>query len=85
VKALLLKLVSEDERALQDPAPLVAIMDFGDSSVDFSLRVWVKTEDFWGLRWDLMERIKLSFDEAGITIPYPQRDVHLHQHTPANP
>ncbi|SFX34035.1 mechanosensitive ion channel family protein [Marinospirillum alkaliphilum] len=81
VKALLLKLVSEDERALQDPAPLVAIMDFGDSSVDLSLRVWVKTEDFWGLRWDLMERIKLAFDEAGITIPYPQRDVHHYQHS----
>jgi small conductance mechanosensitive channel len=80
VKALLLQLASEDERIIRDPAPLVAILDFGESSVDFTLRLWVKTEDFWALKWDMMERIKLAFDAAEITIPYPQRDVHHYQH-----
>lgn len=80
VKDLLLKLASEDQRIIHDPEPLVAILDFGESSVDFTLRVWVKTEDFWALKWHLMEQIKLAFDEAEITIPYPQRDVHHYQH-----
>lgn len=80
VKELLLKLAHDDPRTIRDPEPLVAILDFGESSVDFTLRIWVKTEDFWALKWDLMERIKLAFDEAKITIPYPQRDVHHYQH-----
>lgn len=80
VKDLLLKLTQGDERVIRDPAPLVGILNFGDNSVDFTLRVWVKTEDFWALKWHLMEQIKLAFDEAEITIPFPQRDVHHYQH-----
>ena len=80
VKALLLKLAEEDERVLSDPTPMAAILDFGDNSVDFTLRVWVNTENYWALKWDLMERIKLKFDDANISIPYPQRDVHLYNH-----
>jgi small conductance mechanosensitive channel len=67
-----------DERILQDPAPAVAMVELADSSVNFNVRPWVKTADYWAVRSDLMERIKLSFDENGISIPYPQRDVHMH-------
>ena len=67
-----------DERILQDPAPTVAMVELADSSVNFNVRPWVKTADYWAVRSDLMERIKLSFDENGISIPYPQRDVHIH-------
>lgn len=80
VKQLLLRLAEEDERALKDPAPRVIITDFGDNSVNFSLRVWATIDDFWYLQWDLMEKVKLAFDEEGITIPFPQRDVHLYNH-----
>lgn len=76
VKNLLLELANADERSLQDPAPLVAILNFGESSVDFTLRIWVNSSDFWALKWALMERIKITFDEQNITIPYPQRVVH---------
>lgn len=76
VKNLLLKLANEDKRCLQDPAPLVGILNFGDSSVDFTLRIWVNSSDFWALKWHLMEQIKITFDEQKITIPYPQRVIH---------
>jgi len=76
VKDLLLQLANADERSLKDPAPLAAILEFGESSVDFTLRIWVNSGDFWALKWDLMERIKISFDEQNITIPYPQRVLH---------
>lgn len=76
VKNILLKLANEDARSLQDPAPLVAILNFGESSVDFTLRVWVNSSDLWALKWHLMEQIKITFDEEKITIPYPQRVVH---------
>ncbi|WP_404420044.1 mechanosensitive ion channel family protein [Marinospirillum sp.] len=80
VKEILLGLADNDERSLKDPAPRVIITDFGDNSVNFSLRVWATIDDFWYLQWDLMEGVKLAFDEQGITIPFPQRDVHHYQH-----
>jgi small conductance mechanosensitive channel len=67
-----------DERILKDPAPSVTMAELADSSVNFNVRPWVKSEDYWAVRSDLMERIKLSFDENGISIPYPQQDVHMH-------
>ncbi|UCC55584.1 MAG: mechanosensitive ion channel [Gammaproteobacteria bacterium] len=67
-----------DERILKDPAPAVAMAELADSSVNFNVRPWVKSEDYWAVRSDLMERIKLSFDENGISIPYPQQDVYMH-------
>ncbi|MDD3618995.1 MAG: mechanosensitive ion channel [Desulfobulbaceae bacterium] len=79
-KALLLQLVQEDRRILADPAPTVALAEFGDSSVNLVLRPWVRTAEYWAVRFDLLEKIKRTFDEHQITIPYPQRDVHLHHH-----
>jgi len=72
-------LIAQDERILDDPAPLVVIGSLGDSSVNFTVRTWVKSADYWGVFFDMQEKVKLAFDEAGISIPYPQQDVHLHQ------
>lgn len=68
-----------DDRVLADPAPFVAVSALGDSSVNFVVRPWARSEDYWALYCDLTENIKKRFDAEGITIPYPQRDVHLHQ------
>jgi len=75
-KELLEKIVSSDERVMADPAPVIAVSELADSSVNFVVRPWVKTSDYWGVMWDLTEEVKLQFDKAGISIPYPQMDVH---------
>jgi small conductance mechanosensitive channel len=75
---LMLKVISEDERILKDPEPVVAVGELGSSSVDFVVRPWVASGDYWVVRWDLLEKIKQTFDANGISIPYPQRDVHMY-------
>lgn len=79
VKDYLNELVRSDSRILVDPEPVVAVSELGDSSVDFVVRPWVKTEDYWAVRWDLTERIKLGFDQRGFNFPFPSRDVYTHQ------
>lgn len=79
VKAFLTILVETDERILKDPAPVVAVSELGDSSVNFVVRPWVNSADYWAVLWDLNERVKLGFDERGFNIPYPTQDVHVHQ------
>lgn len=79
-KAVLDRLVQEDSRALKDPAHVIAVSALADSSVNFVVRVWVNAPDYWGLFFDMHEKVKLAFDEEGISIPFPQRDVHLYQH-----
>lgn len=78
-KSILEKLVSEDSRILPEPAPVIALSELADSSVNFVVRPWVNSGDYWGVMWDMNEKVKLAFDEAGISIPYPQMDVHLHK------
>lgn len=77
-KAVLEHMLQTDERILKDPAPLVAVHALADSSVNFAVRPWVNSMDYWAVYFDLNERVKLRFDEEGISIPFPQRDVHLH-------
>ena len=77
-KQLFEKLLLDDPRILADPAPTVAVSELADSSVNFVVRPWVKTDEYWDVRFDLIENIKLSLDAAGISIPYPQQDIHLH-------
>ena len=79
VKAFLTILVETDERILKEPAPVVAVSELADSSVNFVVRPWVNSADYWAVLWDLNERVKLGFDERGFNIPYPQRDVHIHE------
>ncbi len=76
-KKLLEEIIAADERVLADPAPVIALGELADSSVNFLVRPWAKSEDYWGLLWDTTETVKLRFDEAGISIPYPQMDVHV--------
>lgn len=78
-KAILERLLTEDERILKDPAPVVALSALTDNSVNFIVRPWVNSEDYWNVSWGMNEKVKLAFDEAGISIPYPQMDIHLHK------
>lgn len=78
-KKLLEKIVTSDKRVLKDPAPMIVVSDLADSSVNFATRVWVKKEDYWGLFFDMQEKVKLEFDKNKISIPYPQTDVHLYK------
>ncbi len=79
VKETLEEIVNSDDRILKDPAPAVALAELADSSVNFNVRPWVKSADYWAVRSALLEKIKLTFDEKGINIPYPQMDVHVDQ------
>ena len=76
-KEVLTQILSEDLRVLTDPAPKVQVLELADSSVNFAVRPWVKNSDFWSTRCDLIEKIKLRLDAEGISIPFPQTDVHL--------
>ena len=81
VRKELQDLVAADDRILDDPAVTIAVSELADSSVNFVVRPWVKTADYWGVYFDLTEAIKKRFDEAGISIPFPQQDVYIHNVT----
>ncbi|MDH3442132.1 MAG: mechanosensitive ion channel [Gammaproteobacteria bacterium] len=78
VRATLEELIDADARILKDPEPLIAVSALADSSVNFTVRPWVKTGDYWGVMFDLTEAIKKRFDKEGISFPFPQQDVHLY-------
>tara|TARA_Y100000994_G_scaffold231272_1_gene217547 strand:+ start:296 stop:1150 length:855 start_codon:yes stop_codon:yes gene_type:complete len=78
-KKVLQRLFEEDERSLTEPAPRICVGGLGDNSVDLMFRPWVATDDLWPYYWDMQEKVKKAFDEEGISIPYPQRDVHLYK------
>ncbi len=76
-KQLLEEIIAADDRVLAEPAPVITVGELADSSVNFLVRPWVNAADYWAVSWDTTEAVKLKFDEAGISIPYPQMDVHL--------
>ncbi|MEP1447500.1 MAG: mechanosensitive ion channel domain-containing protein [Paraglaciecola sp.] len=78
-KEILKEMVAADERILKDPAPTVAVAELADSSVNFVVRPWVASADYWAVKFDFTEAVKLRFDAEGISIPFPQMDVHLHK------
>jgi small conductance mechanosensitive channel len=78
-KETLMDIMESDDRILPEPAPFVAVSELGDSSVNFVFRAWVNTADYWDVYFDMLERVKLTFDEKGISIPYPQMDVHMNK------
>jgi small conductance mechanosensitive channel len=78
-QAILQRLVDEHELVLEEPQPTIKVDELADSSVNFVVRPWVKTSDYGTVRWDLIRGVKLAFDQEGISIPFPQRDVHLIQ------
>ena len=69
--------ISEDPRVLQDPAPTIAVSELADSSVNFVVRPWVNKDDYWDVYWELTEKIKNALDANDISIPFPQRDIHV--------
>lgn len=83
-KRILLEILEQDERVLKEPAPAVTVAALADSSVNFNVRPWVKTPDYWPVLWDTTEKVKLEFDRQGISIPFPQMDVHLHSEKQAS-
>jgi small conductance mechanosensitive channel len=78
-KAILERLVTEDARILKDPAHFIAVKEMADSSVNFVVRAWAKSSDYWGIYFDMQEKVKKAFDAEGVSIPFPQRDVHIYQ------
>ncbi len=77
-QAILEEIVSAHPKALKEPEPTIKLSALGDSSVNFIVRPWAKTADYWAVFWDITREVKRRFDAEGIGIPYPQRDVHLH-------
>lgn len=78
-KTILQNLVNADNRILKEPAPQIALSELGDSSVNFVVRVWCEAAEYWNIYFEMQENVKLTFDQEGISIPFPQRDVHLYQ------
>ncbi|MES9958987.1 MAG: mechanosensitive ion channel domain-containing protein [Sedimenticola sp.] len=76
-KEIMEGIIKADERVLADPEPLIAVAELADSSVNFNVRPWVKSGDYWAVKFDLTEKIKIAFDENGVSIPYPQMDLHI--------
>ncbi|MGD9808909.1 MAG: mechanosensitive ion channel family protein [Deferribacterales bacterium] len=77
VKDILNGIIASTPTVMTDPAPMVALLNLGESSIDFVMRSWVKTDDYWPTYFEMMEKIKTRLDEEGVNIPFPQMDVHL--------
>ena len=73
-------IIAADNRVLKDPAPMVAVSELADSSVNFVARAWTSADDYWGFYFETTENVKKQFDAGGISIPYPQRDIHVYEH-----
>ena len=71
------EILANHEKVLDDPEPMVRLHNLGESSVDFVVRPWVATGDYWDVYWDITREVKMRFDAEGISIPFPQRDVHI--------
>ncbi len=77
---IIMSTLKTDNRVLDDPAPVILLVELGDSSVNFAVRPWVKSGDSSDVRSDMNQAMKTNLENNGLSIPYPQRDVHLHQH-----
>lgn len=77
-KQVLQGLVVGDERIFKDPEPQIVVAELADSSVNFSVKVWANAGDYWGIFFDMQEKVKETFDKENISIPFPQRDVHVY-------
>ena len=78
-KSTIQSVLESDSRILKDPAPKIVVSELADSSVNFNVRPWVNSADYWGVYFDITEQIKKKFDEQNISIPFPQRDIHMYQ------
>ena len=80
--SVLERVVRAHPMVLEDPEPVIKVHELADSSVNFVVRPWAETENYWQVYWDLTRQVKQAFDAEGITIPFPQRDVHFYRETP---
>ncbi len=80
-KQVLSEIIEGEERIHKEPEPQILMDGIGDSSVNLKIRVWTRTDEFWGLHFDMKETVKKAFDREGITIPFPQRDIHIKEGT----
>jgi small conductance mechanosensitive channel len=80
-RQIMVDIMAADDRVLKDPAPQIAVAELADSSVNFTVRPWAAAGDYWNVYFDLTEKFKKAFDAQGINIPFPQRDVHVYQHS----
>jgi small conductance mechanosensitive channel len=80
---ILEEIVTSHEKVLKDPEPIVKLHELGDSSVNFICRPWTRPDDYWNVYWDITREVKRRFDAEGVSIPFPQRDVHIYQETTA--
>ncbi|UCE05345.1 MAG: mechanosensitive ion channel [bacterium] len=79
-KDILKRLVDSDTRILKEPEPAIVLSELADSSVNFAVRAWCNAADYWGIFFDMQENVKTAFDKEGISIPFPQRELHVYQH-----
>ncbi len=79
-RSIIKEIVDQDERVLKDPAPQILVAELADSSVNFKVRAWTSSDDYWSFFFDTTEKVKKQFDAQGISIPFPQRDVHIYEH-----
>lgn len=79
-KSVIHKVLNEEEKIMKDPEPFVGVLEHADSSINLAVRPWVKPEDYWDVYFNITENVKLAFDREEITIPFPQRDIHLFEH-----
>ena len=79
-RQIIMDIVTGDERVFDDPAPKVLVSELADSSVNLTLRAWSKSGHNWDIHFDTIENVKKAFDDNGISIPYPQQDIHIHEH-----
>ncbi|ADD69023.1 MscS Mechanosensitive ion channel [Denitrovibrio acetiphilus DSM 12809] len=77
VKDILKGIIAETTTILPDPEPVVVLSNLGESSIDFTMRSWVNTDDYWPTYFDMLEQIKMKLDDAGVNIPFPQMDIHI--------
>ena len=80
VKEILWDILNQEDRILAEPEPKIAVSELADNSINFIVRPWVNSSDLWNVKYSILEQIKKRFDEEGISIPYPQRDVHIYNH-----
>ncbi len=78
-REVLMELIKADTRILTDPEPFIALSELADSSVNFVVRVWVESADYWGVFFDMNEKVYKKFADEGLNIPYPQMDIHVHK------
>jgi len=79
-RSIIKEIINQDKRVMKEPEPIIVLSELADSSVNLTVRAWTKVNDYWPFYFDTTEKVKKQFDAKGVTIPFPQRDVHLYEH-----